>query len=252
MSRKLENKIAVVTGGSTGIGLETARQFALEGATVYITGRRKAELYAAAASIGPQAIAVPVDSAKLGDLQHLVDRIKSEQGRVDVLFVNAGGGSMLPLGDITEEHFDDTFNRNVKGTLFTVQTLLPILGEGASVILTGSTAATTGTPAFSVYGASKAAVRSFVRNWILDVDKSRRIRFNTLSPGPTRTPGLVDLAGPDAAQQQGLLDFLATQVPLGRVGEPIEIARAAVFLASDDASFVNGTELFVDGGQAQV
>ena len=252
MSRKLENKIAVVTGGSTGIGLETARQFALEGATVYITGRRKAELYAAAASIGPQAIAVPVDSAKLGDLQHLVDRIKSEQGRVDVLFVNAGGGSMLPLGDITEEHFDDTFNRNVKGTLFTVQTLLPILAEGASVILTGSTAASTGTPAFSVYGASKAAVRAFVRNWILDVDKSRRIRFNTLSPGPTRTPGLVDLAGPDAAQQQGLLDFLATQVPMGRVGEPVEIARAAVFLASDDASFVNGTELFVDGGQAQV
>ncbi|MGN6229213.1 MAG: SDR family oxidoreductase [Dyella sp.] len=252
MSRKLENKIAVVTGGSTGIGLETARQFALEGATVYITGRRKAELDAAAASIGPQAIAVQVDSAKLGDLQHLVDHIKGEHGRVDVLFVNAGGGSMLPLGAITEEQFDDTFNRNVKGTLFTVQTLLPILGEGASVILTGSTAASTGTPAFSVYGASKAAVRSFVRNWILDVDKSRRIRFNTLSPGPTRTPGLVDLAGPDAAQQQGLLDALAAQVPLGRVGEPVEIARAAVFLASDDASFVNGTELFADGGMAQV
>lgn len=252
MSRKLENKIAVVTGGSTGIGLETARQFALEGATVYITGRRKAELDAAAASIGAQAIAVQVDSARLGDLQHLVDHIKGEHGRVDVLFVNAGGGSMLPLGAITEEQFDDTFNRNVKGTLFTVQTLLPILGEGASVILTGSTAASTGTPAFSVYGASKAAVRSFVRNWILDVDKSRRIRFNTLSPGPTRTPGLVDLAGPDAAQQQGLLDALAAQVPLGRVGEPVEIARAAVFLASDDASFVNGTELFVDGGMAQV
>lgn len=252
MAGKLENKIAVVTGGSTGIGLETARQFALEGATVYITGRRKAELEAAAATIGTQAIAAPVDSAKLSDLQHLVERIKSEHGRVDVLFVNAGGGAMLPLGDITEEHFDDTFNRNVKGTLFTVQTLLPILGEGASVILTGSTAASTGSPAFSVYGASKAAVRAFVRNWILDVDKSRKIRFNTLSPGPTCTPGLVELAGPEAAQQQGLLDFLATQVPLGRVGEPVEIARAAVFLASDDSSFVNGSELFVDGGQAQV
>ncbi|HET6432660.1 SDR family oxidoreductase [Dyella sp.] len=252
MSRKLENKIAVVTGGSSGIGLETARQFALEGATVYITGRRKAELEAAAASIGPQGVAVQVDSAKLGDLQRLTDRIKGEHGRVDVLFVNAGGGSMLPLGEITEAHFDDTFDRNVKGTLFTVQTLLPILGPGASVILTGSTAATTGTPAFSVYGASKAAVRAFVRNWILDVDKSRRIRFNTLSPGPTRTPGLVGLAGPDAAQQQGLLDALAAQLPLGRVGEPLEIARAAVFLASDDASFVTGTELFVDGGQAQV
>jgi NAD(P)-dependent dehydrogenase (short-subunit alcohol dehydrogenase family) len=252
MSRKLENKIAVVTGGSTGIGLETARQFALEGATVYITGRRKAELDAAAASIGPQATGITVDSTKRADLQHLVDVIKARHGRVDVLFVNAGGGSMLPLGAITEEHFDDTFDRNVKGTLFTVQAMLPILGEGASVILTGSTAATKGTPAFSVYGASKAAVRAFVRHWILDVDKSRKLRFNTLSPGPTRTPGLVDLAGPDAAQQQGLLDFLATQVPLGRVGEPIEIARAAVFLASDDASFVNGIELFVDGGQAQV
>ncbi|WP_036137806.1 SDR family oxidoreductase [Luteibacter sp. 9135] len=252
MSRKLENKIAVVTGGSTGIGLETARQFALEGATVYITGRRTAELDAAAASIGPQANGIAVDSTKLADLQHLVDVIKARHGRVDVLFVNAGGGSMLPLGAITEEHFDDTFDRNVKGTLFTVQAMLPILGEGASVILTGSTAATKGTPAFSVYGASKAAVRAFVRHWILDVDTSRRLRFNTLSPGPTRTPGLVDLAGPDAAQQQGLLDFLATQVPMGRVGEPVEIARAAVFLASDDASFVNGIELFVDGGQAQV
>ena len=252
MSRKLENKIAVVTGGSTGIGLETARQFALEGATVYITGRRKAELDAAAAAIGPQATGVQVDSSKLDDLQALVDRIKREQGRIDVLFVNAGGGSMLPLGSITEEQFDDTFNRNVKGTLFTVQTALPILAEGASVILTGSTAASSGTPAFSVYAATKAAVRSFVRNWILDVDASRKIRFNTLSPGATRTPGLVDLAGPDAAQQQGLLDYLASQVPMGRVGEPVEIARAAVFLASDDASFVNGSELFVDGGQAQV
>lgn len=251
MSLKLENKIAVVTGGSTGIGLETARQFTLEGATVYITGRRKAELDAAVASIGPKATGVQVDSAKADDLQHLADIIKADHGRIDVLLVNAGGGRLVPLGEITEEHFDDTFDRNVKGTLFTVQTLLPILAEGASVILTGSTAASTGSPGFSVYGASKAAVRAFVRNWILEVDKSRRLRFNILAPGPTRTPGLVGLAGPDAEQQQGLLDFLATQVPLGRVGEPIEIARAAVFLASDDASFVNGSELFVDGGQAQ-
>ncbi|MDF4005006.1 SDR family oxidoreductase [Luteibacter sahnii] len=252
MSRKLENKIAIVTGGSTGIGLETARQFALEGARVYITGRRKTELSAAAASIGPQAIGVQVDSSRLDDLERFVDRIATDEGRIDVLFVNAGGGAMLPLGAITEQHFDDTFNRNVKGTLFTVQTALPLLADGASVILTGSTAASSGTPAFSVYAATKAAVRAFVRNWILDVDKTRRIRFNTLSPGATRTPGLVDLVGPDAAQQQGLLDYLASQVPMGRVGEPIEIARAAVFLASDDASFVNGTELFVDGGQAQV
>jgi NAD(P)-dependent dehydrogenase (short-subunit alcohol dehydrogenase family) len=251
MSLKLENKIAVVTGGTTGIGLETARQFALEGATVYITGRRQAELDAAAAR--ELDLSVPTLSRGIARLEkRLADRIKADHGRIDVLFVNAGGGGMVPLGQITEEHFDDTFDRNVKGTLFTVQTMLPILAEGASVILTGSTAATTGSPGFSVYGASKAAVRAFVRNWILEVDKSRKIRFNTLSPGPTRTPGLVGLVGPDADQQQGLLDFLATQVPLGRVSEPKEIARAAVFLASDDASFITGSELFADGGQAQV
>jgi len=252
MSLKLNNKIALVTGGTTGIGLETARQFALEGATVYVTGRRKEQLDAAVASIGAKATGIQVDSAKLGELAHLAQTIKADHGRLDVLFVNAGGGSLVPLGEITEAHFDDTFDRNVKGTLFTVQALLPVLAEGASVILTGSTAGSTGSPGFSVYGASKAAVRALVRNWILEVDKTRKLRFNILAPGPTRTPGLVELAGPDAAQQQGLLDFLATQVPLGRVGEPIEIARAAVFLASDDASFVNGAELFVDGGQAQV
>ncbi|WCE05886.1 SDR family oxidoreductase [Pseudoxanthomonas sp. JBR18] len=252
MSLKLNNKIALVTGGTTGIGLETARQFALEGATVYVTGRRKEQLDAAVASIGANAKGIQVDSAKLGELAHLAQTIKADHGRLDVLFVNAGGGSLVPLGEITEAHFDDTFDRNVKGTLFTVQALLPVLAEGASVMLTGSTAGSTGSPGFSVYGASKAAVRALVRNWILEVDKARKLRFNILAPGPTRTPGLVELAGPDAGQQQGLLDFLATQVPLGRVGEPIEIARAAVFLASDDASFVNGAELFVDGGQAQV
>lgn len=251
MSRKLENKIAIVTGGTTGIGLETARQFAAEGAHVFITGRRKAELDAAVASIGARATGVQVDSTKMDDLKRLVDEVKAAKGRIDVLFVNAGGGSMLPLGEITEEHFDDTFDRNVKAALFTVQTALPVLSEGASVILTGSTAGSVGTAAFSVYSASKAAVRSFVRNWVLDV-KDRKIRFNVVSPGPIKTPGLVELAGPDPAQQQGLLDFLATQVPMGRVGEPVEVARAAVFLASDDASFINGSELFVDGGLAQV
>lgn len=252
MSLKLNNKIALVTGGSTGIGLETARQFALEGATVYITGRRREQLDAAVAAIGPNARGLQVDSARVAELEHLADTIKAEHGRLDVLFVNAGGGSLVPLGEITEAHFDDTFDRNVKGTLFTVQAMLPILAEGASVILTGSTAASTGTPAFSVYGASKAAVRAFVRNWILEVDKARKLRFNILAPGPTRTPGLVELAGPDTAQQLGLLAAMADQVPLGRVAEPVEVARVAVFLASDDASFVNGTELFVDGGQAQV
>jgi NAD(P)-dependent dehydrogenase (short-subunit alcohol dehydrogenase family) len=249
MSRKLEGKIAVVTGGSSGIGLATAQRFAREGAHVFVTGRRQAELDAAAASIA-NAAAVRIDSSKLAELDTLFDRVRAEKGRIDVLFVNAGGGSLLPLGEITEEQFDDTFDRNVKGVLFTVQKALPLLADHASVILTGSTAATVGTAAFSVYGASKAAVRSFVRHWILDT-KGRNIRFNTLTPGPTKTPGLVDLAGPDAAQQQALLDHLASLVPMGRVGDPDEIAKAAVFLASDDSSFVTGTELFVDGGQAQ-
>lgn len=250
MNRKLEGKIAVVTGGTTGIGLAAAQRFAAEGATVYITGRRQAELDAAVATIG-EATGLRIDSSDLSQLDTLYRRIKADHGRLDVLFANAGGGSMLPLGEITEQHFDDTFDRNVKGVLFTVQKALPLLSKGASVILTGSTTTTVGTPSFSVYSASKAAVRALARNWILDL-KDRSIRINVLSPGPTRTPGLVELAGPDAAQQQGLLDYMATQVPMGRVGEPDEIAKAAVFLASDDASFVNGIELFVDGGQAQI
>lgn len=251
MSNKLEGKIAVVTGGNSGIGLAVAKRFAIEGATVYITGRRQAELSAAAQAIGHGAVAVQVDSSKPGELQALFERIQADHGKLDILMANAGGGSMLPLGQITEEHFDDTFSRNVKGTLFTVQAALPLLGAGASVILTGSTAGSSGTEAFSVYAASKAAVRAFPRNWILDL-KGRGIRINTISPGPVKTPGLVELAGPDAASQQGLLDHLASQVPMGRVGDPDEIAKAAVFLASDDASFVTGVELFVDGGMAQI
>ncbi|WP_321918045.1 SDR family NAD(P)-dependent oxidoreductase [Paraburkholderia sp. J11-2] len=254
MARKLDNKIALVTGATSGIGLATAQRFATEGAHVYLTGRRQAELDAAVKSIreaGGQATGVRVDSTKLNELDALYAQIKEEQGRLDVLFANAGGGSMLPFGNITEEHFDDTFNRNVKGVLFTVQKALPLLARGASVILTGSTAGSAGTAAFSVYSASKAAVRSFARNWILDL-KDRQIRVNTISPGATRTPGLLDLAGDDAAQRQGLADYLAAQIPMGRLGEPGEIASAALFLASDDASFVNGIELFVDGGQQQI
>nr|WP_225778295.1 SDR family oxidoreductase [Pseudomonas sp. Marseille-Q3773] len=250
MKRKLEGKIAIVTGGTSGIGLATAKLFASEGATLYITGRRQAELDAAVAHIG-NATGVQVDSAKQEQLAAFYQQVQREQGRIDVLFANAGGGSMLPLGEITEAHYHDTFDRNVKGTLFTVQLALPLLAPQASVILTGSTAASSGTAAFSVYAASKAAVRAFARNWILDL-KDRNVRVNTISPGATRTPGLVELAGPDAAQQQGLLDYLASQIPLGRVGEPEEIAKAALFLASSDASFVNGAELFVDGGQAQI
>ncbi|MEI5998150.1 SDR family oxidoreductase [Paraburkholderia bengalensis] len=254
MARTLDNKIALVTGASSGIGLATAQRFAAEGAHVYLTGRRQAELDAAVKSIreaGGKATGVRVDSTQLGELDALYAQIQEEQGRLDVLFANAGGGSMLPFGNITEEHFDDTFNRNVKGVLFTVQKALPLLAKGASVILTGSTAGSAGTAAFSVYSASKAAVRSFARNWILDL-KDRQIRVNTISPGATRTPGLLDLAGDDATQRQGLADYLAAQIPMGRLGEPGEIASAALFLASDDSSFVNGIELFVDGGQQQI
>ncbi|GJE44747.1 SDR family NAD(P)-dependent oxidoreductase [Methylobacterium soli] len=251
MTQKLQNKVAVVTGGTSGIGLATAKRFAQEGARVFITGRRKPELDAAVAEIGPAATGVQADASKLADLDRLYAEVRTQAGRVDVLFVNAGGGSMLPLGEITEAQYEDTFGRNVKGVLFTVQKALPLLASGASVILTGSTAGSEGTQAFSVYAASKAAVRSFARNWILDL-KGRGVRVNTLSPGATRTPGLVELAGPDPAQQQGLLDDLASKIPMGRVGEADEIAKAAVFLASDDASFVNGIELFVDGGQAQI
>lgn len=250
MTKKLEGKIALVTGGTTGIGLASAQALANEGATVFITGRRQAELDAAVALVGKGAIGVRGDSTKLADLDALFAEIQTRAGRLDVVYVNAGGGDMLPLGAITEAHFDDTFDRNVKAVLFTVQKALPLLAKGASVILTGSTAGSMGTAAFSVYSASKAAVRALVRSWILDL-KDRDIRINVLSPGPVRTPGLVGLAN-TKEEQEGLLAHLASQVPMGRVGEAEEIGRAVVFLASSDASFVNGVELFVDGGMAQV
>lgn len=248
---KLQGKIAVVTGGSTGIGLATAKLFAEEGATVYITGRRQAELDAAVKSIGGNAFGIQADSSNNADLDRLFETIRGRSGHIDALYVNAGGGSMQPLGQITEEHVADTFNRNVTGLLFTVQKALPLLADGAAVVLTSSITGVTGTPAFSVYSASKAAVRALARSWILDL-KDRHIRVNVVSPGPVRTPGLVELAGTDPAAQQGLVDYLASQVPLGRVAEPEEIAKAVLFLASSDSSFVNGAELFVDGGMAQV
>jgi NAD(P)-dependent dehydrogenase (short-subunit alcohol dehydrogenase family) len=251
MSKKLEGKVAVVTGGTTGIGLATAKLFAAEGAHVFVTGRRKAELDAAVAAIGASATGVQADSSKLADLDRLFATVKSQKGQIDVLFSNAGGGTMLPLGAITEEQYDDTFGSNVKGVLFTVQKALPLLAKGASVVVTSSTTTIKGTPNFSVYSASKAAIRNFVRSWILDV-KDRGIRINAISPGTTHTPGLVNLAGPDKAQQQGLLTYFASTIPLGRVAQPEEIAKAVLFLASDDASFVNGAELFVDGGAAQI
>jgi NAD(P)-dependent dehydrogenase (short-subunit alcohol dehydrogenase family) len=251
MLPRLAGKIAVVTGGTTGIGLASAKRFAAEGAQVFITGRRQAELDKAVVAIGGNATAIQADSAKMVDLKRLYALVKADAGRIDILFANAGGGSNLPLGSITEEQYDDTFGRNVKGVLFTVQMALPLLVDGASVILTGSTASVVAMPAFSVYGASKAALRSFARHWSLDL-KERRIRVNVLSPGPTKTPGLLGLAGDDGAAQQGMLNQMASELPLGRVADPDEIASAVLFLASDDSSFVTGAELFADGGQAQV
>lgn len=250
MGNKLAGKVAVVTGGSTGIGLGIARQFAAEGATVFVTGRRQAELDAAVASIGPNAIGVRSDVSQLADLDRLYDAVQTRTSQIDILVANAGGGAFAPLGAITEEHFDRTFAINVKGTLFTVQKALPLLRDGASIILTSSTATVRAIPAFSVYAATKAAIRNFARHWILDL-KDRHIRVNAISPGPTATPGLQGLAATEAEWRQ--LDAqLSAQVPLGRLGQPDEIGRAAVFLASDDASFVNGIELFVDGGMAQI
>jgi NAD(P)-dependent dehydrogenase (short-subunit alcohol dehydrogenase family) len=250
MSKKLEGKVALVTGGSTGIGLATAKQFVAEGAYVYITGRRQPELDAAVKTIGSNVKAIKADASVLADLDALYAQIKQEKGRVDVIFANAGGGEFAPLGSITEEHFDKTFNTNVKGLLFTVQKALPLLPDGASIILNASIVSIKGMPAFSVYSATKAAVRSFARSWTTDL-KERKIRVNVISPGPIATPGVDGLAKTEE-EREGLYAQLSSMVPLGRVGQPEEIAKAAVFLASDDSSYVAGIELFVDGGAAQI
>jgi NAD(P)-dependent dehydrogenase (short-subunit alcohol dehydrogenase family) len=249
MNKQLNGKIALVTGGSTGIGLATAQELAAQGARVFITGRRQAELEAAVAAIGASATGIRADASVLADLDAVYAQIAQSAGKLDILFANAGGGDMLPLGAITEEHFDRIFNTNVRGVLFTVQKALPLLVDGASVILTSSTTSVQGTANFSVYSASKAAVRNFARSWVLDL-QPRRIRVNVVSPGPVRTPGLAGIV-PDEARQ-GLFDYLASQVPLQRLGEPEEVGKAVAFLASDAASFINGIELFVDGGMAQV
>jgi NAD(P)-dependent dehydrogenase (short-subunit alcohol dehydrogenase family) len=248
--KKLEGKVALVTGGNSGIGLATAKQFVAEGAYVFITGRRQTELDAAVNAIGENIRGVQSDVSNLADLDRLFATIEQEQGHLDVVFANAGVGEIAPLGAITEEHFDRTFNINVKGLLFTVQKALPLLPEGASIILNASIVSIKGTPAFSVYSATKAAVRSFARNWILDL-KERQIRVNAISPGVVPTPG-YDLLGLSDEQLQEFVTSQASTIPLGRVGTPDEIAKAVVFLASDDSSFVNGIELFVDGGMAQI
>ncbi|RXH55701.1 SDR family oxidoreductase [Granulicella sibirica] len=250
MSKKLEGKIALVTGGSTGIGLGTARQFVAEGAYVFITGRRQPELDAAVKTIGSNVTAIQADASKLEDLDKLYAQIKKEKGRVDILFANAGGGQFAPLGQITEEHYDSIFNTNVKGLLFTVQKALPLMPDGGSIILNASIVSIKGMPAFSVYSATKAAVRSFARGWTSDL-KDRKIRVNVISPGPIETPGVDGLLQTEE-QRQGFYATMAAQVPLGRVGRPDEIGKVAVFLASDDASYVAGVELFVDGGMAQI
>lgn len=250
MAGKLEGKIALVTGGSSGIGLATAKQFIAEGAFVYVTGRRQAELDAAVQGLGAQAKGVRADASKLTDLDALYAQIQREKGRLDVLFVNAGGGSFAPLGQITEEQFDQTFDTNVKGVLFTVQKALPLIPDGGAIVLNASIVSVQGVANFSVYSASKAAVRSFARTWTSDL-KERKIRVNVVSPGPIDTPGLSGLAQ-NEQQKNALYAQLAADVPLGRVGRPEEIAKAAVFLASEDASYITGIELFVDGGTVQV
>jgi len=247
---RFENKVVVVTGGTSGIGLASAKAFAAEGASVFITGRRQEALDAAVKAIGGKVTGVRADMSNLADIDRLYDAVQQQHAQIDVIFANAGGGSLAPLGAIDEAHFDKTFATNVKGVLFTVQKALPLLRDGASVVLTSSTAGASGTPAFSVYAASKAAVRNFARNWILDL-RERRIRVNAISPGPTETTGLDDLFG-GGEQAKGTKDYLAGQIPAGRVGQPEEIAKAVLFLASDESSFVNGVELFVDGGHVQI
>lgn len=247
---RLNGKIAVVTGGNSGIGLASAIRFAAEGAQVVIVGRRQEELDKALVLIGHEAIAIQGDISNLQDLERIFAQIKTEKGRVDVLFANAGLGDLEPIGSITEESFDRTFGVNVKGTLFTVQNALPLMSAGGSIVLTGSTTASMGTAAFSVYSASKGALRNFARSWALDL-QGTGIRVNVLSPGPTTTPGL-DRALAGTGQKDAIVDSMVTRVPLGRMGQPDEVANAALFLASDESSFMTGSEMFVDGGYAQV
>jgi len=247
---KLAGKVVIITGANSGIGLASAKRFALEGAQLFLTGRRVSELESAVAEIGHGAVGIRCDISKMADLDNLFDQVRQQAGQIDVLFANAGGGDFAPLAEVTEEHYERIFDTNVKGTLFTVQKALPLLKDGGSIILTGSTSATTGIPAFSVYSASKAALRTFARGWILDL-APRKIRVNVLVPGSTSTPGWHNLSPDEAANQQMIHEVEAT-TPLGRLAEPSEVAAAALFLASDDSSFVNGSELFVDGGAAQI
>src|SRR5260370_19110501 len=250
MSGKLEGKIALVTGGTAGIGLATARRFVKEGAYVFVTGRRRAERDAAAKLMSGHVTAVKADASKLDDLDKLFAQIKREKGRLDIVYANGGGGIFAPIGAITEEHFDQTFDTNVKGTLFTVQKALPLVPDGGSIIMTGSTAGSTAMPAFSVYSASKAAIRSFApcRTWDLNDPK---IRVNVISPGPIETPGIAGLA-PNEEQRREFYTMLASQVPLGRMGQPDEIAKVAVFLSFHHFNVLAPLPLFPPVGTAEI
>jgi NAD(P)-dependent dehydrogenase (short-subunit alcohol dehydrogenase family) len=241
---KLRAKVAVITGGTEGIGLAIAKLFVKEGAYVFITGRRQRELDEAVKAIGSNVTGIQGDVTKMADLDLLYETVGRAKGRIDIVVANAGVAEFVAFGKITEEHFDKLFDTNVKGAVFTVQRALPFLVDGGSVILIGSVASVKGTSSFGVYGATKAALRSFARTWTTDL-KDRRIRSNVLSPGPIKT-SMTDRQSPDAIAR------IASTVPMGRMGEPDEIARAALFLASDDSSFVTGIELFADGGRGQV
>ena len=250
MSGKLVGKVAVVTGGTSGIGLATAERFAAEGAKVFLTGRRPAELDAAVKRVGHGAVGVQGDVSMLADLDRLYATVKQQAGKVDVLFANAGGGAFASLADVTEAQFDKEFGINVKGVLFTVQKALPLMPDGAAVVLNGSIAGSKGMGTFGVYCATKAAVRSLARTFAADL-KARRIRFNVVSPGPIETPAIEALTG-SRENAAAMFEQMAAGIPLGRAGQPDEVAKAVLFLASDDASYVNGVELFVDGGMVAV
>ena len=248
---KLDGKVAVVTGGNSGIGLATAKQFAAGGAYVFITGRRQAELDAAVKQIGKNVTGVQGDVSNLKDIDSLYETVKREKGHIDILFANAGTGEFGPLGAITEEHFDKTFNANVKGLLFSVQKALPLLKDGSSIILNASIVSSTGSPALSVYSASKAAVRSFARTFTSDL-KDRKIRVNAVSPGVIPSPGYRNSLGLTDEQIKQYTDSAVDKIPLGRTGTLDEVAKVVSFLASDESSYVTGIELFVDGGMAQI
>ena len=248
---KLEGKTVVITGGSSGIGLATAKRFVDEGAYVFITGRRQGELETAVGLIGKNVTAVQSDVSKMADLDKLYATVKKQKGKLDIVFANAGTGSFAPLGQISEEHFDKQFGVNVKGLLFTVQKALPLLQEGASIVLNASIVSATGSPAFSVYSATKAAVRSFARTWSVDL-KQRKVRVNAISPGIIPTPGYNTSLGMTQEEVDRYVQSSLGDIPLGRAGTADEIAKAVLFLASDESSYVTGIELFVDGGLAQI